>query len=360
MKFPYPKSIQMTSPVDGSRLFNDSQSFIDQIEQPMGSVDNISALIRKSTALQWCTQITKTGTALSGNKVENGFDISSSAIEFGVDDLVDFFYLKSSRLFHGKSLLRIAAKDEEYGERLQTSCVVDHSVVEKDVWCLADAINDGDLPKITEAVAGTINLTREFAVTGPLQVSLRHYTPLIYALVNRQSQPALHLINLGASIEKPDSRGDLPIHWACIRGLTNVVSRCLSNSPLQVSARTDDGYSTLYLATVNQHPEIMKMLIDAGANVNERYVHQIPRGGKLLYCPVLTSLNYETAKILNEHNADFSMTDLRGQTPLHVAGKNRDRPLYDFLLKIGCREDLKDKRGRTPRQYLEGRVYDTR
>jgi len=357
MKFPFPEPKRLKPVIAAERLIEDTRILIQRIENPIGSVDTVSALVRKPNALQWCTRLVTTSSALQGNTIGDRFTVSSDVLEFDSSEVVDFFYLRSFRLCHGESLRRLAAIDDEYNEnRLQRVCIADHSVVDKAVWCLADAINDGDLPKIAKFVKGSVDVTRVFAVRGPLQVSMKRHTPLSYATSNGRSQQSLHLVNLGASIEIADGQGNLPIHWACIRGLTKFVSHCLSLVPSQASARTDDGYSTLFLATENENYEIMRMLIEAGADVNERHVHEIPRGGKMLYSPVLaTGLSFRAAKVLREHKADFSMRNLEGQTALHIAAINGDRVLYNYLLEIGCREDDADTHGRTANYYLKGK-----
>lgn len=92
------------------------------------------------------------------------------------------------------------------------------------------------------------------------------------------------------------------------------------------------------------HTDIVKTLLDAGANVNNANANKV------------TSLHYaasksrlEICKILIEKGADINARDQYGFTPLHRAASKGNSEVVQLLL--GCRNiriDVQDSCGNTP------------
>ena len=75
----------------------------------------------------------------------------------------------------------------------------------------------------------------------------------------------------------------------------------------------DGGFTPLYFCAVNNYPEIAKMLIDAGANVDWRG----DRGRTALHVCAIRN-NKEIAKMLIDAGADLNVQDKEGYTALHL------------------------------------------
>lgn len=62
------------------------------------------------------------------------------------------------------------------------------------------------------------------------------------------------------------------------------------------------------------------------------------------------------AKLLNQQRSlpdDLSTVSDDGRTPLHVAAKNCNRKIYNFMVRNGADEDIKDQFDKTPRKMNE-------
>lgn len=188
-------------------------------------------------------------------------------------------------------------------------------------------------------------------------VQLGDQTPLTFATAYCRESVAIWLIEKGASIYASDYSGYLPIQIACYTGATKVIERCLKMDPQLIRVRcpsgTMSGGKSLLSMSVGT-PDIMKLLIHYGADVNEYSYGQGMGSYQKLSCPVLSSnLDLESAKILFEAGANFSKRDAEGQTALHNAAINNRMDLYEFLVDIGCRTDARDHSGKTAIECLE-------
>jgi ankyrin repeat protein len=103
-----------------------------------------------------------------------------------------------------------------------------------------------------------------------------------------------------------------------------------------------------------EHPAVVKVLLDAGANADVRLD---PRGGLSTFDVGEngTLLHYaagegavESVRLLLERNLAVNALDGEGQTPLHVAAQRREAEMVRFLLSRGADVGAKDNRGKTP------------
>ena len=103
-------------------------------------------------------------------------------------------------------------------------------------------------------------------------------------------------------------------------------------------------------------PQMMKMLIDAGADPNE------PEAGQSTLC-YMVKLSKEARKeereafhgiirVLLEEGADINSPDYWERTPLHIALEENNPDAADILLEFNPDLTLKDKDGKTPADYL--------
>ncbi|XP_052873506.1 uncharacterized protein LOC128278819 [Anopheles cruzii] len=74
------------------------------------------------------------------------------------------------------------------------------------------------------------------------------------------------LLEAGAHIEVMDQYGSTPLMFACQRGHLPVVEEIVGESPLTTVDR--DGNTALFLAVMNNHCEIVKVLLRAGVDFN--------------------------------------------------------------------------------------------
>ncbi|OCK74009.1 ankyrin [Lepidopterella palustris CBS 459.81] len=132
-------------------------------------------------------------------------------------------------------------------------------------------------------------------------------------------------------------REDIPLHWAATRGSSDVLSILLRFPEVvkQLDKQDDQGFTPLALVSSARNPEAVKVILEAGANVD----------------PPL-----EDTGSSDEHRSKRGrINPIRGKTPLHYwAAINKDATLEEMevvatlLIKAGCDVDARDLNGRTP------------
>lgn len=91
------------------------------------------------------------------------------------------------------------------------------------------------------------------------------------------------------------------------------------------------GLAILHRAAQNGKGEIVKLLIDAGADVNG-----MTRGGRTPLHFAAKHNKIETVRILLEEGADVNATSVRDESPLHIAAHNDNVEMLDLLVEAGA------------------------
>lgn len=103
------------------------------------------------------------------------------------------------------------------------------------------------------------------------------------------------------------------------------------------------GFTPLYRALSLNNANIVKVLLEAGANPN------IECGGSEMAIHIATVLSGTNAiKMLVESGALIDAQDRDGWTPLHYAVANDKMNVVKLLLKFGANKYLKNDAGDTP------------
>lgn len=111
---------------------------------------------------------------------------------------------------------------------------------------------------------------------------------------------------------------ELPVHDAARMGSAREISAILRGMPAMRDARNPLGSTPLHLAATNADPAVLKLLIEAGADVNARDderatpLHMAAYAGRPAH-----------ARLLLEAGADVNATTVHGRTPSSVARKMR-------------------------------------
>jgi uncharacterized protein len=181
-------------------------------------------------------------------------------------------------------------------------------------------------------------------------------TPLLYAARDGRIEEARLLVAAGANIELAEANGMRPLVMALLNNQVAVAHLLLEHgadpnaddfwgrSPLfaavdyrnlDMNNRDEDSPTTNY---VDREPllEIMKVLIEHGANVNAQ-TREVPPSRRWLY-----SLG------------DVSWVDFTGQTPFLRAALSGDVPAMRLLLEHGADPNLPTQAGTTPLMAAAG------
>lgn len=165
-----------------------------------------------------------------------------------------------------------------------------------------------------------------------------------------------------------NSRGDsqsVPLRKAARASRVEICKLLLENGADPDSFAEGVGYPILVDAI--HHPEIVKLLIDHGANLKRRITWLGGRSGIWIVGDEATVLHYavsfanvKSVELLLQAGLDPSAADDKGQTPLHIAiimerwerDNRRDASAFSAIAEVLLKHDasirFEDKEGRTP------------
>ena len=138
--------------------------------------------------------------------------------------------------------------------------------------------------------------------------------------------------------------GNVPLVEAVGRGQTTVVKFLLDNKA-DINA-VDHGLSAINRATENGNKEMVELLLDRGANVNDIHSNQSDQ-----YAPLHVAAVYgykSIAEVLLAHKADVNIKTKSGLTPLHIASEKGFKAFAELLLANRADVAARDNSGATP------------
>eukprot|EP01006_Ploeotia_vitrea_P026463 TRINITY_DN59445_c0_g1_i1.p2 TRINITY_DN59445_c0_g1~~TRINITY_DN59445_c0_g1_i1.p2 ORF type:complete len:143 (+),score=25.62 TRINITY_DN59445_c0_g1_i1:320-748(+) len=133
---------------------------------------------------------------------------------------------------------------------------------------------------------------------------------------------------------------------ACATGKLGLVNSLLKLNTFDINKTNEDGKTALMFATSKGHVEVVKQLLQVGANANkaddygQRPLHRAAGKGGV----EMVQLLVETGK------ADVNVQDKNGDTPLHCAAMENNEQVGKFLLNNGADDGIKNKDGKTYEQ----------
>ena len=142
-----------------------------------------------------------------------------------------------------------------------------------------------------------------------------------------------------------DTRMELNVFEAAAVGDLARVRALVEADPALANAFAADGFHALGLAAFFGHADVVRFLIDAGAELNA------PSRNRMKVTALHSAIaarDRESTFALIEAGADVNAAQQDAFTPLHEAAQNGDRDILEALLAAGADPDVRLTGGETP------------
>ncbi len=268
---------------------------------------------------------------------------------------------------------------------------------------LLDAVRDGDRSAVRTLLAGAVDVNeRQADGTSALGWAAYHddlatvemllaagadpnaandlgVTPLTLACINRNSTMVDRLLKAGADPDAPQWNGETPLMTCAMTGAAEAVKAmtAMPDRGANVNAtESEQDQTALMWAVAEKHPEVVRVLVDAGADVHARsklqelpapYIIETPGPFGANYAPTVhfprtrggfTALLFagqqgdvESARILLEAGADVHASTEEDGTALVLAASGGHEELGKLLLENGADPNATDGFGMTALHY---------
>lgn len=161
-------------------------------------------------------------------------------------------------------------------------------------------------------------------------------SPLMMALYHQQSAIIRLLLSKGI---------ELDIHEASALGQDGRVRLLLELDPELLNSYSADGFTPLHLASFFDEPDVVNVLLEAGANPRleaHNYLHVQPIHS------AAAGRNVHIVEKLLEAGADVNAAQQHEFTALHAAAQEGLEDMARMLVRHGADRSALDDKGRTP------------
>ncbi len=168
-------------------------------------------------------------------------------------------------------------------------------------------------------------------------------TPLLLAILSGNQEAVVHLLEGGAAVNCANERGWMPLHGAAYVGNVVMVA-ALIELGADLDALNEDGQTPLHLAARAGRMRVVTFLLGVpGMNL----VVRDSNGNSALHYAAIRG-HGGMVRMLIEAGAEVDVVNDRGRTPLHEAASAGNARAVDLLLQAQARADMRDHEGDTP------------
>ena len=150
-------------------------------------------------------------------------------------------------------------------------------------------------------------------------------------------------IDAGADIETKDDMGRSPLHWSCRSGALAVV-KMLVEAGAGLCGTCNHGGTCLIHAAYHGHTETVRYLVGLKGLQDVKLNHEGENYLSALYCAVHQN-HADVVKVLIDAGANIETRDKESWTPLMYACKNGSQPIVKMLVAAGADVRATEKDG---------------
>jgi ankyrin repeat protein len=180
-------------------------------------------------------------------------------------------------------------------------------------------------------------------------------------LANAKTEQGVSLLQFAAYCRNKSAikilrsrKNELDLYEAASTGDIDTVTTLIGQGRQPVNSFSTDGFTPLGLASFFGYIEIVKFLLDAGADPNIASNNQLKVAPLHSACAIS---NYEIAELLIKHGADVNAKQTQGVTPLHSAAHNGQPALAKLLIENGADLNARMDNGQTPALMAEEKGF---
>jgi ankyrin repeat protein len=167
----------------------------------------------------------------------------------------------------------------------------------------------------------------------------------IMQAVLRNDIPAIsELLIGGAGVDEPDRGGRTPLMQAAINKRIDIM-KLLLDSGARTDLQDKNGWSVLYFAVQVRSAEGIKLLVSHGPTVD---LDQGDKGGRTPLMQAAINQRIDIMKLLLDSGAEPDIQDRRRWSALHFAAQEQSADGIELLVSHGATIDIADSDGNTP------------
>jgi ankyrin repeat protein len=223
--------------------------------------------------------------------------------------------INATPILKSRHLLLITAKNEAWEAYFKAHKAANPKTIEDILWIMAKAGH-------TKLVAPLMNLskvTRNCIHLQPIMMNVKNMngrTQLHHCAENGFTSSVKRLLsirNINVNV-KDDVYGWTPLHEAAWKGHVEIIRLLLQNGA-EVNAKNNYGYTPLHYAACNGHIDILHLLVENGVdleaqrNYGSRALHKAARYGHLPFIQ----------ELISRYHVDINARDNDGETALSWA-----------------------------------------
>ena len=193
------------------------------------------------------------------------------------------------------------------------------------------AIEEGNTAKVKRLISEGVSIHSKIESA---------FTPLHVAAEYCRYDIARFLIENGADVNARTVKGwrggRTPLHFAA-RGNCVKVAQLLISKGVDVNVEDDDRFIPLHYAAFYGSKEMVVFLISKGANVNAKTDYQ----KTLFWTPLYFAIeeeHFDIVKILLKNGADLFVKDKRGKTPFDYIVEKKGNDFAKSLLNVSVKQ----------------------